>query len=430
MFDRIKDSIEKFSSKGVADREAVQELVKDIQRDLIQADVDVALVSDLTDEIKEEALDSEVPEGASRKEHVLKIVYDKLEELLGDEAEISEEPQNILLCGLYGAGKTTTAGKLADFYRKRGLKVGLIAADTDRPAAYEQLQQIAEEVDAEFYGNPDAEDPVEVVEEGMKEVDADVKIVDSAGRDSLNEDLSQELEDISDTFNPDEKYLVIPADIGQSAREQAEMFDDAVGISGVIVTKMDSSAKGGGALVACANSEASVEFIGTGEKMGDLEIYDPVDFVSDMIGQPDLESLLEKIQELDTDPEAILEGEFTMKDFKEQIESVTGSGVMEEMMQQLPFGQDKLPGNIEDMTEGKIQRYSIMMNSMTDEEMKDPSIIKESRRERIARGSGTSKEEISELVKHYEQTKNMVDQFDRSNMKRGNMKQMMSKLGF
>jgi signal recognition particle subunit SRP54 len=430
MFDRIKDSIEKFSSKGVADREAVQELVKDIQRDLIQADVDVALVSDLTDEIKEEALDSEVPEGASRKEHVLKIVYDKLEELLGDEAEISEEPQNILLCGLYGAGKTTTAGKLADFYRKRGLKVGLIAADTDRPAAYEQLQQIAEEVDAEFYGNPDAEDPVEVVEEGMKEVDADVKIVDSAGRDSLNEDLSQELEDISDTFNPDEKYLVIPADIGQSARVQAEMFDDAVGISGVIVTKMDSSAKGGGALVACANSEASVEFIGTGEKMGDLEIYDPVDFVSDMIGQPDLESLLEKIQELDTDPEAILEGEFTMKDFKEQIESVTGSGVMEEMMQQLPFGQDKLPGNIEDMTEGKIQRYSIMMNSMTDEEMKDPSIIKESRRGRIARGSGTSKEEISELVKHYEQTKNMVDQFDRSNMKRGNMKQMMSKLGF
>jgi signal recognition particle subunit SRP54 len=430
MFDRIKDSIEKFSSKNVADREAVQELVKDIQRDLIQADVDVALVSELTDEIKEEALDSEVPEGASRKEHVLKIVYDKLEELLGEEAEISEEPQNILLCGLYGAGKTTTAGKLADFYRKRGLKVGLIAADTDRPAAYEQLQQIAEEVDADFYGNPDAEDPVNVVEKGMQEVDADVKIVDSAGRDSLNEELSQELEDISDTFNPDEKYLVIPADIGQSAREQAEMFDDAVGISGVIVTKMDSSAKGGGALVACANSEASVKFIGTGEKMGDLEVYDPVDFVSDMIGQPDLESLLEKIQELDTDPEEILEGEFTMRDFKEQIESVTGSGVMEEMMQQLPFGQDKLPGNIEDMTEGKIQKYSIIMDSMTDEEMQDPGIIKESRRERIAKGSGTSRQEVSELVKHYQQTKNMVSQFDKGSMKRGNMKQMMNKLGF
>jgi signal recognition particle subunit SRP54 len=430
MFDRIKDSIEKFSSKSVADREAVQELVKDIQRDLIQADVDVALVSELTDEIKEDALDAEVPDGASRKEHVLKIVYDKLEELLGEEAEVKEEPQNILLCGLYGAGKTTTAGKLADFYRKRGLKVGLIAADTDRPAAYEQLQQIADDVDAEFHGDPDAEDPVKVVEEGMEKIDADVKIVDSAGRDSLNEELSQQLADISEVAQPDEKYLVIPADIGQSAREQAEMFDDSVGITGVIVTKMDSSAKGGGALVACANSEASVKFIGTGEKMGDLEIYDPVDFVSDMIGQPDLESLLEKIQELDTDPEAILEGEFTMRDFKEQIESVTGSGVMEEMMQQLPFGKDKLPGNIEDMTEGKIQKYSIMMDSMTDEEMKDPGVIKESRRERIAEGSGTEKEEVSELVKHYQQTKNMVDQFDKGSMKRGNMKQMMNKLGF
>ena len=430
MFDKIKDSIEKFSSRNVADKEAVQELVKDIQRDLIRADVDVALVSDLTDEIKEEALKDDLPSGLSRKEHVLKIVYDKLEELLGEEADVEVEPKNILLSGLYGAGKTTTAGKLADYYRKRGLKVGLIAADTDRPAAYEQLQQIAEEVDAEFYGDPEAEDPVKVVEEGMQKIDADVKIVDSAGRDSLDDQLKQQLADISDAFKPEEKYLVIPADIGQSAREQAEMFDEAIGITGVIVTKMDSSAKGGGALVACANSDASVQFIGTGEKMGDLEEYDPVDFVSDMIGQPDLESLLEKIEEMDTDPEAILEGDFTMQDFKEQIESVTQAGVMEEMMQQLPFSSNKLPDNMQDMTEGKIEEYTVMMDSMTDEEMQDPSIIKGSRRERIAEGSGTSKSEVGELVKHYKQTKNMVDKFDKKSMKRGNMKDMMSKMGF
>ena len=429
MFDKIKDSIEKFSSRNVADKEAVQELVKDIQRDLIRADVDVTLVSDLTDEIKEQALKDELPSGLSRKEHVLKIVYDKLENLLGEKTEIEVEPKNILLSGLYGAGKTTTAGKLADYYRKRGMKVGLIAADTDRPAAYEQLEQIAEEVDAEFYGDPDAEDPVKVVQEGMEKIDADVKIVDSAGRDSLNEKLKEQLADISETFKPEEKYLVIPADIGQSAREQAEMFDEAIGITGVIVTKMDSSAKGGGALVACANSDASVHFIGTGEKMGDLEEYDPVDFVSDMIGQPDLESLLEKIEEMDTDPEAILEGDFTMKDFKEQIESVTQAGVMEEMMQQLPFSSNKLPDNMQDMTEGKIENYTVMMDSMTDEEMKDPSIIKGSRRERIAEGSGTEKAEVGELVKHYKQTKNMVDKFDKNSMKRGNMKNMMSKMG-
>ncbi|EGQ43206.1 MAG: signal recognition particle GTPase [Candidatus Nanosalina sp. J07AB43] len=430
MFDKIKDSIQKFSSRNVADREAVEQLTKDIQRDLIRADVDVSLVSDLTDEIKEEALEEDLPSGLSRKEHVLKIVYDRLEDLLGEEADVEVEPKNILLSGLYGAGKTTTAGKLADFYRKRGLKVGLIAADTDRPAAYNQLKQIADDVDAQFFGDPEAENPVKVVEKGMSQLDADVKIVDSAGRDSLDDDLKKELSAISESFSPDEKYLVMPADIGQSAREQTDMFDEAAGLTGVIVTKMDSSAKGGGALVACANSDSSVQFIGTGEKMGDLEQYDPVDFVSDMIGQPDLESLLEKIEEMDADPEAILEGEFTMQDFKEQIESVTQAGVMEEMMQQLPFSSNQLPDNMQDMTEGKIENYTIIMDSLTDEEMRDPSVIKGSRKERIAEGSGTSKSEVGELVKHFKQTKNMVNKFDKNSMKRGNMKDMMSKIGF
>lgn len=429
MFDRIKDSIQKFSSGSVADEEAVKELVKDIQRDLIQADVDVDLVSDISDRIETEALDEEVPDGVTRKEHVLKIVYDTLEEMLGEAADIEEKPGDILLCGLFGAGKTTTAGKLADFYRKRGFKVGVIAADTDRPAAFEQLQQVAEDAGAAFYGRKEAEDPAKVVSEGTEELDVDITIVDSAGRNSLDESLREELSAIEEVFCPEQKYLVMPADIGQSAKEQAEMFDEAIGINGVIVTKMDSSAKGGGALVACADSEASVKFVGTGEKMGDLEVYDPVDFVSDMIGQPDLESLLDKIQELDTDPEELLEGEFTLHDFRSQMEQVTDAGIMDEMMSQLPFSQDQLPSNMADMTEGKIQRYSILMDSMTDEEMKDPSIISGERKTRIAEGSGTSKSEVGELLNHYRQAKNMMDKFDKGSMQRGNMKQMMSKLG-
>lgn len=429
MFDRIKESVQKFSSKGVADKEAVEQLVKDIQRDLIQADVDVSLVSELSDEIREEALSDEVPSGITRKEHVLEIVYSTLENLLGEEAEIEIEPKTILLCGLYGAGKTTTTGKIADFYRKRGLKVGVIAADTDRPAAYDQLKQIAEDVDVEFYGEKDAEDPVKVVENGMKHLDVDVTIVDSAGRNSLNAELRQELSDISTLLNPDEKYLVIPADIGQSARDQAESFEEAVGLTGVIVTKMDSSAKGGGALVACENSNISVTFIGTGEKMEDLEIYDPVDFVSEMIGQPDLESLLEKIEELETDPEELLEGDFTLEDFRQQIASVTDAGIMDEMMQQLPFG-NQMPSNIADITEEKVESYSVIMDSMTEDEMNDPSILDKSRRERIASGSGTSGSDVRELVKHYRKTKNMVDKFDKKSMKRGNMQEMMQKFGF
>ncbi len=429
MFERIKDSIEKFSGRAVADKEAVEELVNDIQRDLIQADVDVSLVSELSDEIRREALDEEVPSGLSRKEHVLEIVYTKLEELLGEEAEIPEEPHEILLCGLYGSGKTTTAGKLADYYRKRGLKPGLVAADTDRPAAHEQLEQVAEQVDADFYGEKGNEDAAEIVRKGKKKLDVDVLIVDSAGRDSLDAELREELSDIHSALDPSETYLVIPADIGQSAREQAEKFDESVGITGVIVTKMDSSATGGGALVACEHSGANVRFIGTGEKMTDLEVYDPVSFVSDMLGQPDLQSLLEKVESLDTDAEELLKGDFTLQDFREQMESVTGSGMMEEMMQQLPFSKDKIPDNIGDMTDEKISRYSIIMDSMTPEEMSDPSIIDRSRTERIAEGSGTSRGEVRELIKHYRQTKNMMDKFDGKSMKRGNMQDMLGKLG-
>jgi len=429
MFDKIKESVQKFSSKSVADEEAVNQLVKDIQRDLIRADVDVSLVSELSDEIREEALKEDLPKGLSRKEHVLEIVYSKLEELLGEEAEVEIEPKTILLCGLYGAGKTTTAGKIADFYRKRELKPGLICADTDRPAAYDQLKQIAEDIGADFYGEKHAEDPLEVVRNGREELNVDVLIVDSAGRNSLNEDLREELSEIDEALEPEDKYLVMPADIGQSARDQAESFDEAVGINGVVVTKMDSSAKGGGALVACQRSGASVNFIGTGEQMDDLKVYDPVDFVSDMLGQPDLGSLLEKIEEMDTDPEDILEGEFTLKDFQDQMESVTGSGMMEEMMQQLPIGGNQIPDNISNLTEDKIGSYSVIMDSMTNEEMKDPSIISKSRSERIAEGSGTTRGEVRELIKHYRQTKNMVDKFDKGSMKRGNMQDIFQKLG-
>ncbi|MFQ3308447.1 MAG: signal recognition particle subunit SRP54 [Candidatus Nanohaloarchaea archaeon] len=431
MFDRIKDSIQKFSRKDVADKEAVEELVKDIQRDLIQADVDIELVSELSDDIREEALNEEKPSGLTRKEHVLEIIYNKLEDLLGEKPEIEVEPQKILLCGLYGAGKTTTAGKLADYYRKRGLKTGVIAADTDRPAAHEQLRQIAEDVEAEFYGEKETEDPSEIVENGLEQMEADVIIVDSAGRDSLNQDLKVELARVKDVLQPEEKYLVMPGDIGQSAKDQAQNFDEAVDITGVIMTKLDSSAKGGGALVACRQTGAQVKFIGNGEEMSDLEVYDPVKYVSEIIGQPDLESLLEKVEQMDTDPEELLEGDFTLEDFQQQIAQVTETGMMEDLMKQLPIGGGQMPDNLSDMTEGKAETYQVIMNSMTPEEKKDPSIMKRSNKDRIAEGSGTSVEEVQELIKHYRQTKNMMDKFDKGDMKRGggNMQSMMQNLG-
>lgn len=432
VFDNLKDSIRDFAGLSVADKEAVEELVQDIQRDLIRSDVDIELVRELSDDIREEALSEDVPKGISRKEHVLNIVYEKLTEILGDEEyEVTIEPKRVLLLGLFGAGKTTTAAKLADYYRKRGMKVGLIAADVHRPAAYEQLQQNAEKAEAEFYGEPDADDAEAVVRRGMKELsDCDIVVVDSAGRDSMNDELRTELQGIERAFQPDEKILVVPADIGQSAREQAETFDEAVGINGVIVTKMDSSAKGGGALSSCARTDASIMFLGTGEDVQDLEAYDPEAFVGELLGVPDMGKLIEKAQQaIDEDTaEKFMEGDFTLEDFYGQMEKMSSMGGIEKMLKQLPIG-GQLPDNVMEMQEDQMEQYRYIMDSMTDAEMTDPKIVDSSRASRIADGSGTEKQQVRQMIKQYRQAKNMMDKFSGKNMRRGNMKKMMQQLG-
>lgn len=432
VFDTLKESIKDFAGLSVADKEAVEELVKDIQRDLIRSDVDIELVRELSDEIREEALEEDLPKGISRKEHVLNIVYEKLTEILGEEeAEITVEPKRILLLGLFGAGKTTTAAKLADYYRKRGMKVGLIAADVHRPAAYEQLKQNAEKAEAEFYGEEDATDAAAVVRRGMKELaGCEIVIVDSAGRDSMNDELREELQGIERAFEPDEKLLVVPADIGQSAREQAETFDDAVGINGVIVTKMDSSAKGGGALSSCARTDAKITFLGTGEDIQDLEAYDPEAFVGELLGVPDIGKLVEKAQQaIDEDTaEKFMEGDFTLEDFYSQMEQVSSMGGFDKILDQLPIG-GQVPDNVMEMQEEQMEQYRYIMDSMTDEEMADPKVIGSSRAQRIADGSGTEKQQVRQMIKQYRQAKNMMDKFSGKDMRRGNMKKMMQQLG-
>ena len=433
VFGKIRESIKEFTGLAVADKEAVEKLVKNIQRDLIRADVDIALVKDLSESIKEKALEEDLPKGLSRKEHVINIVYEQLSGILGEKkAEIDIKPKNILMIGLFGAGKTTTTAKLADFYRKRGLKTGLIAADVHRPAAHEQLQQNAEKADAEFYGEKGNDDAAEIVRNGVKALsDCDIKIVDSAGRDSMNKELEKELKDIEKALKPDETLLVVPADIGQSAREQAETFNKAVGIDGVVVTKMDSSAKGGGALSSCAASDAEIKFIGTGEGIKDLKVYDPEDFVSELLGVPDLSSLLEKARESIDEEQAkkFMEGEFTLQDFYEQMEQMTEMGGFDKILDKLPIG-GKIPDNVMDMQEKQIGKYRNIMDSMTQEEMEEPKKIDSSRARRIAEGSGTEKKEVRQMIKQYRQAKNMMNKFSGKNMRRGNMKKMMRQLGF
>ncbi|RLF43313.1 MAG: signal recognition particle protein Srp19, partial [Thermoplasmata archaeon] len=278
----LRGTVQKIASAVSVDSKLIKEVIRDIQRALLQADVNVKLVLELSKNIERRALQEKPPAGMSAREHVIRIVYDELVKILGTGKTLPLKKQVILMVGLYGQGKTTTCGKLARYFKRKGLRPALIAGDVHRPAAYDQLKQIAEKAEVPFYGDKDAKDAVEVVKKGVEHFkrSADVIIVDTAGRHKLEEDLINEIKDIEREINADEKILVIDATIGQQARDQAKAFHDAVGITGIILTKMDGTAKGGGALSAAAEVGAPIVFIGTGEHLSDLEPFDPKGFVS------------------------------------------------------------------------------------------------------------------------------------------------------
>jgi len=433
MLGKLKDAIGKFARLGVSDKRAVEDLVRDIQRTLIQADVNVKLVMQLSEEIKKKALKEDIPKGISRKEHIVNIVYETLVEFLGKESHMFDlKKQKILLLGLFGSGKTTTTMKLGLFFKKKGLSVGVIGADVHRPAAYEQLKQNAERVKISFYGEKGNKNATEIVENGLKELKEDVIIVDSAGRSALDDDLIKELKEIDSVLKPKEKLLVISGDIGQAAQKQAEEFNKAVGLTGVIVTKMDSSAKGGGALTACAAANVPVRFLGVGEKAEDYEIYDPVRFVSRLLGMGDLQTLLEKAQEAISPEKAmkVLTEELTFETFYEQIESVKKMGSLSKILEMIPgMGKLNVPKEMIDIQEEKMKNWKIIIDSMNKQEKKDVDILDASRISRIAKGSGKTEEEVRELIKHFKQTKKMMKMFKGGKaLKRGPMAQMMKNL--
>ncbi|MCK4927486.1 MAG: signal recognition particle protein [Candidatus Aenigmarchaeota archaeon] len=430
MFDKLKDSISRFAKLGVADKGAVEALIKDIQRTLIQSDVNVKLVFELSKNIKEKALKDDLPAGLTRREHVVDIVYKELVKFLGEQkAEIKLEKQKILLLGLFGSGKTTTTAKIAKYYQKHGLSVGAISCDTWRPAAYEQLKTLGKQVKIEVYGDAKEKDPVKIVKEGLRKLkEKDIIIVDSAGRSAIDGELAKELKDIDKILKADEKLLVMSGDIGQAAEQQAATFNDLVGLTGVIVTKMDSSAKGGGALSACHAADVNVKFLGMGEKPQDLEIYDPVRFVSRLLGMGDLETLLEKAKEA-IDPQKamdLMKGDFDLNAFYEQIESTKKMGSFSKILEMMPgMGNVKIPKDMLDVQEEKMVKWKFILDSMTKQEKSKPDVLNRQRYERISKGSGTKPEEVKDFIKHYDQTKKMMKKFKGGKMfKRGPMAKM------
>jgi signal recognition particle subunit SRP54 len=437
MIDRLgtslKDALKKLAGKSVVDRAAVEELVKDLQRALLQADVNVKLVMQLSQAIKTRSLEEEPPKGMSVREHVLRIVYQELVRLVGASGEVRLEPQRILMAGLQGSGKTTTTAKLARYFQRKGLKTAVICADTFRPGAFDQLSTLCAKINIPCYGRPEEHDARLIVQEGLKVLgNTEIVIVDTQGRHALEDDLIQEIIDLNVITKATHRWLVIDAALGQQAREQARRFHDAISIDGVIITKMDGTAKGGGALSAVTETSSGIVFIGNGETIEDLERFDPDSFISRLLGMGDLKALVERAQETVTEGEidvnAMMRGKFTLRDMYKQLEALNKMGPLKQIMSMIPLGNVEVPGEVYDVTSSKMSRYRYIMDSMTGTELDDPSVLSSSRIQRIATGSGSSPEEVRELIKYYKNMKRALKGVRGAGGK-FNMQRMMKRFG-
>lgn len=432
----LRGTLKRIANAQHIDPQLIKEVVREIQRALISADVNVKLVLGMSKTIERRALEEKPPAGMSNREHVVGIVHEELTKILGNDRSLPLKKQVIMLVGLYGNGKTTTAGKLSKYFQKKGLRPALVAGDVHRPAAIDQLKTLAEQTNTPFYGEWDNKDAIQIVKRGLEKFkkSADVVIVDTAGRHKLDDDLIEEMKDIFKAVKPDEKLLVIDAAVGQQGGPQAKAFHDAVGVTGVVITKLDGTAKGGGALSAVAETNAPIVFIGTGEHVADFEPFDATRFIGRLLGMGDIESLLEKAkeasegQDMEKTARRMMTGKFTLHEMYAQMEMINKMGPLGKVAQMLPggLGAKMQDGQMEE-SQHKLGKFKVIMDSMTDDEMDNPKLIKSSRQRRIARGAGVDVQELKELLKYYDMSKRMMKGFG-SNRKM--QRQLMKQLKF
>jgi signal recognition particle subunit SRP54 len=430
----LRGALKKIANAGYIDPALIKDATRDIQRALIQADVNVKLVLELSKRIEKRALEERPPGGMSNREHVIHIVHDEIARILGGTREIGLKKQTIMMVGLYGQGKTTTTGKLAKYFIKKGLRVGLVAADVHRPAAMDQLEQLSKQVNVPIHIERGEKDAVKIVKNAMKDLKprVDVLIVDTAGRHKLDNDLIEEMKNIFKAANPEEKFLVMDAAVGQQAESQARAFHDAVGVTGVIITKLDGTAKGGGALSAVAVTQAPVVFIGTGEHVDELEKFDTTRFVGRLLGMGDLQSLLEKAQEAtegqDPDKMArkLMSGKFSLVDMYQQMEMLQNMGPLKKVLGMLPGGMGgKMKEADMERSQRQMKKFKVIMDSMTQEELANPALIKSSRIHRVALGAGVEPKQVKELLSYYDKSRAMMKQFTGNRkLQRNLMKQL------
>ncbi|MEM1695303.1 MAG: signal recognition particle protein Srp54 [Desulfurococcaceae archaeon] len=420
VFEGLKQAVSRFLKLDKYE-DAVNEFIKELQKELIRSDVNVKLVLEISNRIKQKALSETPPPGIPRKHWFISIVYDELLKLLGGDKKpsvrIPRKPWVILLVGLQGSGKTTTCAKLAYYYKLEGYKVGLVAADPYRPAAFDQLKQLGDQIGVPVYGEPGEQDAVGIATRGVDYFVSrgfDTVIIDTAGRHHREETLLEEMKNIYEKVKPNEVILVVDAAMGQQAYSIAKKFHETTPIGSIIITKLDGTAKGGGALSAVAATGAQIKFIGVGEKVEDLEVFKPAKLISRILGLGDIESLVEavkraQIEFTEKDVEQLLRGKLNMRLVYRQLLSLKKMGSMRKILQMLPGFELKIPFEVNPKElDEKLEKWIAIINSMTYEELDNPELIDRSRMKRIARGAGVDVEDVRELIRQYELMKKML----------------------
>ena len=421
MFDqlgeKLQSSFKKLTGKGKLSDKDIEAVLREIRLALLEADVNYKVVKSFLNLIKEKALGEEVMKSLTPGQQVVKIVHEELTALLGSNAkEIKfngNGPTVIMLAGVQGSGKTTSAGKLADFLKRKNKTVVLAACDTQRAAAVDQLKILGEKIGVTVF-NQQGATPQQIAKEALqycKKEGIDILIVDTAGRQHVDEALMDEIEAIREAIDPDEVLFVVDSMMGQQAVDAAQAFDARINITGFILSKADSDARGGAALSVSYITGTPIKFTGTGEKITDFEIFHPDRIASRILGMGDMMSLIEKAQaHVDADEqEALVEklkkNSFTLEDYLDQLDSIANMGGIEELMNSLPMGSKM--GNMQ-VDPKQISRTKAIIQSMTVKERTKPSIINASRRKRIAAGSGTTVTDVNRLLKGFEQSKKMM----------------------
>ncbi len=416
--ERLESTFKRLRGKGKLTQSDVEKGLREVRLALLEADVHFRVVKDFINRVKERALGAEVMESLTPAQQLIKIVHEELVHTLGDQAVplnlTGPRPIPILLVGLQGSGKTTSAAKLAKFLKKKGLKPFLVPADVYRPAAIDQLKTLARQVGVPCFETDPQEKPVEIVKKALAEAKAkgyDVAIIDTAGRLHIDEAMMQEVQEIKEAIAPREVLLVADAMTGQDAVNIAKNFHEKVGLTGVILTKVEGDARGGAALSIRAVTGCPIKFLGTGEKLDALEVFHPDRMASRILGMGDVLSLIEKAQEaFDLKKakelqEKLKREAFTLEDLREQIRQMKRLGSLENILKLIPGLGNKLKNLPFD--ERELVRMEAIINSMTPQERRNPKIINASRKRRIAKGSGTTVQDVNRLLKSYEEMRRL-----------------------